>query len=210
MANHASARDDDAEVLRELIREARSQRPLQPGEEDQLLRRAARGDQPSQDRLVAAYLPTVVRLAAARGEEGLSVPDLVQEGSIGFIEAVRTFAASGEPDFAAFAEARIAAQLSSAIDAEAAAVRDAQLLVTAAEDYDRTEIILRRTLHREPTVTELAEKLEWTIERTKYVAQVVADARKRHDEELLAYIDPEAIDLDDEPDSDDVDNLSEN
>ncbi len=192
MANHAGAADDgDADILRELIREARSLRPLQPGEERQLLRRAAAGDQSSQERLVAAYLPTVVRLAAGRSDQGLSVPDLVQEGSIGFIEAMRTFEASGESDFSAFAEARIAAQLADAIETEASAVRDAKLLVAAAEDYDRTQLVLRRELHREPTEGELAEKLEWTVERTRYVAQVVADARKRHDEELLAFIDPE-------------------
>ena len=209
MANPAGARDDDAEILRELIREARSRQPLGPGEQEHLLRQAAGGDQASQDRLVAAYLPTVVRLAAARSDEGLSVPDLVQEGSIGFLEAMRTFEGSGEADFATFAEARISAQLTSAIEAEASAVRDAQLLVAAAEDYDRTEILLRHELHREPNERELAEKLEWTVERTRYVAEVVADARRRHDEELLAFIDPDAIDLDDETEGDGLDELSE-
>jgi RNA polymerase primary sigma factor len=207
MANQARDADEDADALRELIREARSQRPLQPGEEDQLLRRAADGDLASQERLIAAYLPTVVRLAAARSDEGLSVPDLVQEGSIGFIEAMRTFAGSGQPAFAPFAEARIAAQLADAIETEASAVRDEKLLITAAEDYDRTELLLARELHRAPTEAELAEKLEWTLERTRYVALVVADARKRHDEELLAFIDPEEIDLLDDLDPDE---LSEN
>jgi RNA polymerase sigma factor (sigma-70 family) len=196
--------DSDAAVLRELMREARARGSLRPGEQDRLLRLAARGDQDSQDRLVAAYLPTVVRLAAARSEEGLSVTDLVQEGSIGFIEAVRDFAASGAPDFASYAEARISAQLSLAIEEEAASVRDAQLLVQAAEDYDRTEMLLRRELHRAPTDAELAQKLEWDVERTRYIAGVVAEARRRHDEELLAYIDPEAIDLDDAAGTDDA------
>jgi hypothetical protein len=53
------------------------------------------------------------------------------------------------------------------------------------------------------TESEIAEKLEWTIERTRYVAQVVADARRRYDEELLAFIDPEAIDFDGDGDGDD-------
>ena len=35
------------------------------------------------------------------------------------------------------------------------------------------------------------------MDRTRYVAKVVADARRRHDEELLAFIDPDAVDLDD-------------
>src|SRR5205085_1983136 len=146
MARPAQSDDDDSAELRDLIREAQSRRPLAAGEQDVLLRRAAGGDQGSQDRLVAAYLPTVVRLAAARSDEGLSVPDLVQEGSIGFMEALREFENSGESDFAAFAEARISAQLTSAIAAEASAVRDAQLLVTAAADYDRTEALLHREL----------------------------------------------------------------
>jgi len=204
MANQARDSDEDAEALRELIREARSQRPLQPGEEGGLLLRAADGDQASQERLIAVYLPMVVRLAAARSDEGLSVPDLVQEGSIGFIEAMRTFAGSGEPEFAPFAEACIAAQLADAIETEASAVRDEKLLIAAAEDYDRTELLLARELHRAPTEAELAEKLEWTVERTRYVAQVVADARKRHDDELLAFIDAEEIDLLDEVDIDDA------
>ena len=194
---------DETGGLRDLIREAGTQNPLQPGEQERLLRAAGDGDKASQDRLVAAYLPTVVRMAAARAEQGLSVGDLVQEGSIGLLSAVRDFSRSGEPDFVAFAEERIKLQLSQAIDAEAAAVRDAQLLVAAAEDYARTEVLLRKTLQRKPTENELAEKLEWPLERLRYVAIAVEEARRRHDEELLAYIDPEAIGIDEVGDSTD-------
>jgi DNA-directed RNA polymerase sigma subunit (sigma70/sigma32) len=86
--------------------------------------------------------------------------------------------------------------MDAAIAAEAAAVRDAELLVAAATDFERTELLLRRELHRPPAASEVAEKLEWTVERTQYVAQIVTDARRRHDEELLAFIDPDAIDFD--------------
>lgn len=189
-----------AEELNGLLLTARSAGKLAPGEEAKLLQRAALGDRASQDRVVAAHLERVVRLAATRGDQGLSVGDLVQEGSIGLLEAVRTFADSGESDFAAFAEARIGAQMDAAIAAEAAAVREGELLVAAATDYERAELVMTRTLHREPTAAELAEKLEWTVDRTHYVARVVADARRRHDEELLAFIDPEAIDLGDDGD----------
>ena len=190
--------DGDAEALRDLIRQAKALGPLQPAEERRLLERAALGDQASHDRLFAAHLPMVVRLAAARGDRGLPVPDLVQEGSIGLVEAVRQFADSDETDFIPFAESRIAAQMEAAIEAEAASVRDAELLVTAATDYEKAEVVMLRLLRREPTPAELAEKLEWTVERTLYVARVVADARKRHDEELLAFIDPASIDFDDD------------
>ena len=196
--------DDDqagaAAELRDLIRSARSVGALAPGEESKLLERAALGDRASQDRLVAANLERVVKVAATRGEQGLSALDLVQEGSIGLLEAVRNFAYSGESDFARFAEALIGAQMDAAIAAEVAAVREGELLVAAATDYERAELVMKRELHRDPTAPELAEKLEWTVDRTLYVARVVADARRRYDEEMLALIDPEAIDLDDDDD----------
>ena len=190
--------EDDAAELRELVRQVKQTQPLRAGEELQLLDRAARGDRASEDRLVAGHLPMVIRLAGGRGEQGLSVADLVQEGSIGLVEAIREFTTTGETDFAHYAEQKVAAQMDAAIASEAASVRDAQLLVAAATDYERTEILMRLELEREPTEAELAEKLEWTIDRTRYVAQVVAEARRRHDEELLAFIDPDAIELDDD------------
>jgi DNA-directed RNA polymerase sigma subunit (sigma70/sigma32) len=192
-----SPEDDDA-ALHALIRQARSAGPLAPGSEAILLQRAALGDLYSQDRVVAAYLDTVIRLAAARDERGLSLPDLVQEGSIGLLQAVRTFTDSGETDFASFAEARIGAQMDAALAAEIAAVREGDLLVAAATDYEHAEMLTRRLLHRQPTAAELAEKLEWTVDRTLYVAKVVAEARRRYDEEMLAFIDPAAVDVDDD------------
>jgi len=171
-------------------------RSLDAAEQDELLRRSGEGDKASEDRLVEAFLPTVVRIAAARGEQSMPLADLVQEGSIGLIQAIRTFSASGEADFMHFAEAHVAAQLDNALAAEAAAIREAQQLVIASEEYDRVEMVLARELHRAPTEVEIAQKLEWTVERTQYVEQAVTEARRRHDEELLAFIDPEDVVID--------------
>ena len=196
---------DDATELRALIRSARAAGPLTPVQEAALLERAALGDRASQDRLVELHLDRVIRLAAGRSERGLSLPDLVQEGSIGLLKAIRSFANSDEADFGTFAETHIASQMDAAIAEESAAVREGELLVTAATDYERTELLMSRALLRAPTPAELAEKLEWTLERTLYVAQVVADARRRFDEEMLAFVDPEAIDLDDDDDPAELD-----
>jgi len=189
--------DGDDPLLRELREQARVTPPLGEAERTDLLEKAALGDRTSQERLVASNLGLVIRLAEAREDRGLSVLDLVQEGSLGLFEAVHAFATSDERDFAKLAEHRIGEQMEAAIAAEAAAVRDAELLVSAANDYERTEVLLRRNLGHEPTAAQIAEKLEWTVDRTRYVAQVVADARRRHDEELLEFIDADAVDIDD-------------
>ncbi|HYM23970.1 MAG TPA: sigma factor [Vicinamibacterales bacterium] len=192
----AQIEDGDASALRELRRQAKTHPALTEGELDELLTRSSLGDHASQDRVVAAHLALVIRLADERHDQGLAVLDLVQEGSLGLVEAVRNFAQSGSVAFASIAEREIARAMDAAVAAEAQAVRDAQLLVEAATDYERTEILLQRELKRVPAERDIAEKLEWTVERTRYVAQVVADARRRHDEEILAFIDPEAIDFD--------------
>ena len=188
--------DGDSGVLRELRQQVRATPPLKSDEAVKLAERAALGDRASQERLVAANLAMVLRQAEARADRGLSVGDLVQEGSLGLVEAVRTFVADGGGDFGAFAEKKVGEQMDAALAAEAASVRDAELLVAAASDYERTEVLLHKVLGRQPTESEIAEKLEWTVDRTRYVAKVVADARRRHDEELLAFIDPDAIDID--------------
>ena len=196
MSATAQPADDDA-VLRDLRRQVRAAPPVDATEEKNLLEKSSHGDRASLDRVVEANLGMVIRLAEMRHDRGLSVPDLVQEGSLGLVEAARSFVTSGEADFATFAAQKVGEQMDAAIAAEASAVRDAELLVAAASDYERTDLLLRRELQRQPTENEIAEKLEWTVERTRYVAQVVAEARRRHDEELLAFIDPDAIDFDD-------------
>ena len=207
MGGHRFELDDDerldageteSDSFDALVSQARATSPLADGEEARLLRQAAAGDRRSQERLVSANLGLMIRLAKAHDQKGLSLPDLVQEGSIGLVEAIRSFAESGERDFAAFAEERVGAHMDAAIASEAAAARDAELLVAAASDYERTELVIRRELHRPPTETELAEKLEWTVDRTRYVAQVVADARRRHDQEMLQFMDPEALVIEEE------------
>ena len=195
MASDSIQSSTDDDVMRDLRREADATPPLAHGEEASLLERSARGDRSSQTRLVAAKLGMVIRLAEERREQGLPVPDLVQEGSLGLVEAMRSFDMNGGAPFDAFAEQKVIEQMDSALAAEAAAVREGEQLVAAANDYERTEILLQRSLRRAPTEVEIAQKLEWTVERTRYIAEVVADARRRHDEELLAFIDPESVDI---------------
>src|SRR5437660_10674847 len=96
--------DVDEEVMHDLRRQADATPALVAGEEAALLEQAAHGNRESQSRLLASRLEMVIRLAEARRDSGLSVSDLVQDGSLGLVEAIQTFAGAGEHDFAAFAE----------------------------------------------------------------------------------------------------------
>jgi RNA polymerase sigma-32 factor len=82
-------RDDDG-YRAYLDRLARCQ-PLDRDTEQRLARRWARGDVEAGHRLVSANLRFVVRIANGYRNYGLSVADLVAEGNIGLLEALRRF-----------------------------------------------------------------------------------------------------------------------
>ena len=173
-----------------LAGEARRGNRPDPAEHDRLLEAASRGDNRAREALLSAHLDWVESAAAERRDRGLSEGDLFQEGALGLMEAIRSLPSAGSAEFEFVCKREIAVYMDRALADEAAAVRDAEMLVRAAEDYERTEVGLRGELGREATVAELAEKLEWTTERTEEVGRMVHDARRRHDEELLEYLDP--------------------
>jgi DNA-directed RNA polymerase sigma subunit (sigma70/sigma32) len=184
--------------LRSFFEEAA--RTPQPSAEEQaeLLRRAGGGDEAARATLLKAKLGMVGRLAAARAEKGLPFGDLVQEGSIGLMGAIDYFQASGRDDFDAFAAEQVGAQMDAALESEAESVREAQMMVEAAQQYEGAQMALARDLGRAPTAAELAKKLEWTRQRTDQIGEMVDEARRIHDEELLQYLDPDAVEIDDE------------
>jgi DNA-directed RNA polymerase sigma subunit (sigma70/sigma32) len=168
--------------------------PLRPGEQQDLLDRIQRGpDEGAVARLLETRLGIVLKLAYAKRGRGLSIGDLFQDGSVGLLAAIRAFPAAGDADFEAFVAAQTALAMEDALLAEEQSVRQERLLIDAAADYDRVELLLAGELHRVPTAAEIGERLEWTPERTEHIRAIVMDARRRHDEELLLYVEPEEV-----------------
>jgi RNA polymerase sigma-32 factor len=75
----------------DLAREAARHPLLGREEEQRLVRRADAGDAEAQRRLVASHLRLVIKIARSYRDSGLPMSDLVQEGTIGLIRAVRRF-----------------------------------------------------------------------------------------------------------------------
>jgi DNA-directed RNA polymerase sigma subunit (sigma70/sigma32) len=168
--------------------------PLRPGEQQDLLDRIQRGsDEGAVARLLETRLGMVLKLAYNKRDRGLSIGDLFQEGSVGLLASIRAFPASGGADFESFTAAQTALAMEDALLAEEESVRQERLLIEAAADYDRVELLLAGELHRLPTAVEIGERLEWTPERTEHIRAIVMEARRRHDEELLLYVEPEEV-----------------
>ncbi len=69
----------------------REQPFLTAEEEDALARRALAGDAAAEERLICSHLRFVVRMARAYRSYGLPLSDLVQEGTVALIQAIRRY-----------------------------------------------------------------------------------------------------------------------
>jgi RNA polymerase sigma-B factor len=172
---------------------ARSSESEGPRQQD-LLRAASAGDQGARERLLQDHLELVEQALRERAGRSLEGGDLFQEGTIGLMGAIDDFEQSGRADFQPYARERIAQQMDAALTEEDAALERAAGLVQAAEAYERAEQAVRRAMGRPGTDEEVARHLKWDVARTIDIKEMVAEARRRHDEEMLAYLDPEDLD----------------
>lgn len=89
----------------------REQPFLTPEEEDALARRALSGDHAAEERLIRSHLRFVVRMARAYRSNGLPLSDLVQEGTVALIQAIRRYDPNRGARLATFAMWSIRAAL---------------------------------------------------------------------------------------------------
>ena len=78
-------------IARPLLREASRQPFLGREEERRLAERSGAGDHDAIHRLVASHLRFVVKIARSYRRSGLPMTDLIQEGTLGLMHAIRRF-----------------------------------------------------------------------------------------------------------------------
>lgn len=99
---------EDVELYLEEVRQI----PLLSAQEfHTLLLRAADGDEEAQMELVNANLRLVVNIARNYSGYGVALSDLIQEGNIGLMKAVRKFSTKGSDSFIEYAEECIEAAI---------------------------------------------------------------------------------------------------
>ncbi len=92
---------DDVEIYLEEVKQI----PLLSAQEfHTLLLRAADGDEDAQFELVNANLRLVVNIAQNYTGQGVAFSDLIQEGNIGLMKAVKKFSTKGSATFIEYAE----------------------------------------------------------------------------------------------------------
>jgi len=129
-------------------------------EEVELAKRIKEGDKAALERLTKANLRFVVSVSKQYQNQGLSLPDLINEGNLGLIKAARRFDETRGFKFISYAVWWIRQSILQALAEQARIVRLPLNKIGIINKVNKAFARLEQDLGRTPTIDELAEILE--------------------------------------------------
>lgn len=136
-------------------------------EEVELARKIREGDARALDRLTKANLRFVVSVSKQYQNQGLSLPDLINEGNLGLIKAAKRFDEKRGFKFISYAVWWIRQSILQALAEQARIVRLPLNKIGTINKINKAFSELEQKLERPPSAEELAEVLEITAEEVK-------------------------------------------
>ncbi|MSR22883.1 MAG: RNA polymerase sigma factor RpoD/SigA [Gemmatimonadetes bacterium] len=150
-----------------------SQYPLIDRDEEARLARGIRsGDPESLDKLVRSNLRFVVSVAKKYQNQGVLLPDLINEGNVGLIRSAHKFDETKGIRFISYAVWWIWQAILQALAEQSRIVRVPLNRAGALHRIGRRSSMLLQELGREPTVDEIAQDLELSLEEVAYTLAI--------------------------------------
>lgn len=165
---------------------------LTSDEEVELARRIKNGDEKAMNKLIQANLRFVVSVSKQYQNQGLSLPDLINEGNLGLIKAAQRFDETRGFKFISYAVWWIRQSILQALAEQARIVRLPLNKIGSINRINKAFAELEQLFEREPSIQEIAEILEIAPEDVKEAMKsagrhVSMDAPIIEDEENTLY-----------------------
>jgi len=154
----------ESQSLEKYLQEIGKVELVSPEDEVKLARLIKQGDQKALDRLTKGNLRFVVSVAKQYQNQGLSLPDLINEGNLGLIKAAQRFDETRGFKFISYAVWWIRQSILQSLAEQARIVRLPLNKVGLTNRIQKTYSQLEQEYEREPSAEEVAEALGMDIE----------------------------------------------
>ncbi|GAB5476042.1 MAG: sigma-70 family RNA polymerase sigma factor [Maribacter sp.] len=136
-------------------------------EEVELAQRIKAGDQIALEKLTKANLRFVVSVAKQYQNQGLTLPDLINEGNLGLIKAAQRFDETRGFKFISYAVWWIRQSILQALAEQSRIVRLPLNKIGSINKINKTFAFLEQAHERMPSAEEIAKELDMTVEDVK-------------------------------------------
>ena len=136
-------------------------------EEVELAQRIKAGDQIALEKLTKANLRFVVSVAKQYQNQGLTLPDLINEGNLGLIKAAQRFDETRGFKFFSYAVWWIRQSILQALAEQSRIVRLPLNKIGSINKINKTYAFLEQSHERPPSAEEIAKELDMTINDVK-------------------------------------------
>ncbi|TAH05535.1 MAG: RNA polymerase sigma factor RpoD/SigA [Sphingobacteriales bacterium] len=157
----------ESQSLEKYLQEIGKVELISPEEEVKLARMIKQGDQRALDKLTKANLRFVVSVAKQYQNQGLSLPDLINEGNLGLIKAAQRFDETRGFKFISYAVWWIRQSILQSLAEQARIVRLPLNKVGLTNKIQKAFSQLEQEFEREPSAEELADMLQLDIEEVR-------------------------------------------
>lgn len=161
----------ESQSLDKYLQEIGHEELLSVEEEVELAQRIKKGDREALEKLTKANLRFVVSVAKQYQNQGLSLPDLINEGNLGLMKAAEKFDETRGFKFISYAVWWIRQSILQAIAEQSRIVRLPLNQVSSVSKINRALNKFEQENERRPSVNEIAEKVDLPEEK-------IADAMK--------------------------------
>ncbi|WP_422861284.1 sigma-70 family RNA polymerase sigma factor [Flagellimonas sp. W118] len=136
-------------------------------EEVELAQRIRTGDQLALEKLTNANLRFVVSVAKQYQNQGLTLPDLINEGNVGLVKAARRFDETRGFKFISYAVWWIRQSILQALAEQSRVVRLPLNKIGSINKIKKTFSYLEQAHERPPSAEEIAKELDMTVDEVK-------------------------------------------
>ena len=162
----------DSAVLDKYLQEIGREEMISPEEEVELAQRIKKGDKKALQKLVRANLRFVVSVAKQYQNQGISLPDLINEGNIGLIRAAQKFDETRGFKFISYAVWWIRQSILQAIAEQSRIVRLPLNQVGFLNKISKESSAFEQEHERRASAEELAERMDLPADKVAETMKV--------------------------------------